>query len=399
MEGPERLGSVTIKMTAQIRAAVRDVAARPWLTDVAIGGGLTVLHLSILSGDPAPPAAVLLALLQTLPLVGRRHRPWTVLVVIAAAAFVYRTTEPDPGKTPAPLFLLFAVYAVARYAPSPRSLAAVVIAGTVPLTAEITIHRSAGGWIGVTTLFGMPAVAWVLGTGRRRIQSDADRLRDLTHRLHAEQEINARQVVQAERTRIARDLHDMVAHHVSAIAVQAHSTQEVLDDDPRLGRAGLARISATADTALTEMRRILGLLTPQEEELAPEPSLCHLDRLVRAAESTGCRVTAVLDESITTVPPAVQVSAYRIVQEALTNVLKHAGPTGVQMDVRHNEGVLTIDVQNSPPAPSHRPIPGSGRGLVGIRERVAAFGGTLRTGPLPSGGWHLQATLPLTERP
>jgi signal transduction histidine kinase len=249
--------------------------------------------------------------------------------------------------------------------------------------------------ITATTFAAFFVLAWLLGYGRRRIETDAGRLRDLNDRLRAEREINARQAVLTERARIARDLHDVVAHHVSAIAVQARSTEEVVRGDP--GLAGVTRIAETADTALIEMRRILGLLAGRDEDAGPEPSLDHVDRLIAAAEAAGCRVMATLDASIAAVPSAIQISAYRIVQEALTNVLKHAGPTYVRVALRIEEDVLTVEVENGPAGGGHRAVPGSGRGLIGIRERVTAFGGTSHAGPLPQDGWRVRAAFPLRE--
>src|SRR5262249_2226893 len=205
--------------------------------------------------------------------------------------------------------------------------------------------------------------------------------------------------VVAERSRIARDLHDVVAHHVSAIAVQARSTEDVLDEDPRLGRQGVERIASTADTALIEMRRILHLLAAEtaDDPEHPEPSLQHLDGLVATVEATGCRVTVNVDESLGALPQALQVSAYRIVQESLTNVLKHAGPCEVVVSLEDGGGRVTIGVQNGPAGPEHRAVAGSGRGLIGLRERAAAFGGSLDAGPRVGGGWRVQVVLPYGE--
>nr|BFE77777.1 hypothetical protein GCM10020093_003780 [Planobispora longispora] len=160
----------------------------------------------------------------------------------------------------------------------------------------------------------------------------------------------------AERARIARDLHDLVAHHVSAIAMQARATAEALTDDPRSAGRGVDAIGTAADTALAEMRRLLGLLTDDRDgpDPAPEPSLRHLDRLAAAARAAGCRV-AIEADPVGGVPPAVQVSAYRVVQEALTNVLRHAGATAVRVVLVREEGRLAVTVENGPPAPGRTP--------------------------------------------
>lgn len=155
-------------------------------------------------------------------------------------------------------------------------------------------------------------------------------------------------------------------------------------------------IARTADTALIEMRRLLGLLSFREQGLAPEPSLSseHLEPLIGAATSAGCRVTYMSDLRARTDPSTgMLISAYRIIQEALTNVIKHAGPVGVRVTVRGDDSRLTIEVENDPAPPGHRSVPGSGRGLVGMRERVAAFDGVLRAGPREDGGWRLCAVL------
>ncbi|WP_438484078.1 sensor histidine kinase [Streptomyces sp. S186] len=413
------------------RGAWRRLAdRRPWLTDLALGGGLTAFDvLTLLGREPAPrPGGVLLWGLQTVPLPWRRRRPRAVLCAMTAAFVAFEVIDPVPGKLPGPFLLVFAVYAVARHTPPAAGLPWTVLSLLTAVTTDLLTGRTGPPQPGslepitATTFVVFYGAAWLVGYGRRRIVRQADRLRDLNlrlgdangqlrdvnarlreanERLRAEREINARQAVVAERARIARDLHDVVAHHVSAIALQARATEEVVADDPPGARRGLTRIADTADTALVEMRRILGLLTVGDERdgdagPAPEPSLRHLDRLIAAAEAAGCRVTAKLHEALGELPPALQISAYRIVQEALTNVLKHAGPTDVRVALHRDGTTLTVAVENGPPATGHRPPPGSGRGLLGIRERVTAFGGTVHTGPLPHGaGWQLSATLHL----
>ncbi|ARF56249.1 two-component sensor histidine kinase [Streptomyces gilvosporeus] len=398
---------------AVLRRALRPFAGRAWAADLALGGGLTVFDMVTLQArHPAPGLfGVLLWGAQTVPLFWRRRFPRTVLGAMTALFVLFEALDPVAGKTPGPYLLIFAVYALARYAALSASLPGAVLSLLAAVATDLVGGRSGPPQLGslepitATTFVAFYGVAWLLGHGRRRIDTQARRLRDLNDRLRAEQEINARQAVVAERARIARDLHDVVAHHVSAIAVQARATEELLADGPPDGRTGAARIADTADTALIEMRRILGLLAAGRDDLAPEPSLAHLDRLIAAAEAAGCRVTARLggpvaeagpdQPSAARIPPAIEISAYRIVQEALTNVLKHAGPTHLRIAVRHDPAALTLEVENGPPSPGHRPVPGSGRGLLGIRERVAAFDGTVHAGPEPGGGWRLAVTLPL----
>lgn len=406
-------------MTTDPAAAVRRLthrcadllARRPWLPDAALGAGLTAFDvLTLLARDPAPGAAgTLLWGAQTVPLLWRRHRPVAVLAAMTAAFVLFAAADPVPGKTPGPYLLVLGVYAAARYAPAARSAPAAALALATAVATDLLCGRALPAHLGsveptsATTYTVFLTTAWFLGRGRRRIGVQAGRLRLLNARLRAEREANARQAVLTERARIARDLHDVVAHHISAIAVQARATGEALageSSDPGGGRPGVERIARTADTALVEMRRILGLLTPADgaDDLAPEPSLAHLDRLASVLEAAGCRVTASVDDALAApgaLTAAIQLSAYRVAQEALTNVLKHAGPTRVRIEARRTDDALTLLVENGPPAPGHRPVPGSGRGLLGIRERAAAFDGTVHAGPRDDGGWRLSVTLPL----
>ncbi|WP_026413205.1 sensor histidine kinase [Actinomadura oligospora] len=428
-------------------------AGRPWLADAALGGGLSLLDAAtLLARDPAPsPSGALLWAAQTVPLLWRRRRPRTVLAAMTVLFALFEALDPVPGKTPGPYFLIFGVYAVARYRPVRDGLTATALALAAATAAELLTGRAEPprpdslNPDSPTAFAAYFAVAFLLGCGRRRIEADARRLRDLNDRLRAERETNARQAVVAERARIAGELHDVVAHHVSAIAVQARSTEDALTTTPPssprdtgdiwdtahvcenahvcdsayacdvarardtadtaevvgVARQGVVRIAETADTALVEMRRILGLLSVGGDGEGAEPSLAHLDRLVQAAEAAGCRVSVAVD-AVTgpagALPAALQASAYRVVREAVTNVLKHAGPVGVAVVVARDASALRVEVVNGPPGDGHRPVPGSGRGLLGMRERVTAFGGTLDAGPTPDGGWRVAALIPLEER-
>ncbi|MEU6997635.1 histidine kinase [Nonomuraea sp. NPDC046570] len=383
-------------------------AGRPRVADVLLAVALTAVAFLFRLGvglprDPATAAVVLAFLFaQAVPLVWRRTHPWLVMTVVSAAYVAYELADPMIGFRDG-LYVGFAAYAVARYTASPGSLAAVGVGATAVLAPDLLVRPLLGlplpadlrpGLVEAMLVAGLLWGVWLLGTSQRHIRADAARLRDLAARLRAEQEVSAGRAVTAERARIARDLHDLVAHHVSAIAMQARATAEVLTDDPSLAGRGIAGIGAAADTALVEMRRMLGLLA-DDGPPAPEPSLRHLDQLAASARAAGCAVEVKVEigtDPAHGVPPAAQVSACRIVQEALTNVLKHAGPTAVRVEVRQAGEELSVLVDNSPAAPRHRPMAGSGLGLIGMRERVALFGGGLSAGPLPDGGWRVLAT-------
>ncbi|MGW2815778.1 sensor histidine kinase [Streptomyces sp. NPDC001415] len=399
-------------MKAAPREARRWIADRPRLTDVALGGGLTLFDVAtVLDRTPEPSGwGVALWGAQTVPLLWRRTRPIAVLAAMTCLYVAFQVLSPIQGRIPGPFLLMIGVYGAARYAPVPASLPGTLLclastAGADALTGHWETPRLGSlEPISTTTFVFFFALAWLLGCGRRRIDADAERLRELNRRLEAERELNARQAVVTERARIARDLHDVVAHHVSAIAVQARAAEDVMTPASAPAEAGsfpaaqavqcVGLIARTADTALIEMRRVLGLLSFRERELAPEPSLDHLEPLIDAATEAGCRVTYVSEVGARTALSAgVRISAYRIVQEALTNVIKHAGPVGVRVTVGGDDSRLTIEVANDPAPSGRAPVPGTGRGLIGMRERVAAFDGVLEAGPCEDGGWRLHAVL------
>jgi signal transduction histidine kinase len=354
--------------------------------------------------EARPVAALGLRLAAVLPLAWLRIRPWPVLLAVSGAQIVSGFVETGDSISQGPLFVAIAVYGVACYAPAPRSMFALPVGGGAILIALLLSLSGAGGprargpvvlVMALVLASAVVGVAWLLGHGRRRIVGDARRLRQLAEQLRAEQEISERRAVHAERARVAADLHDIVAHHVSAIAVQARATADVLADGGNPAGDRLSEIAATADSALVEMRRMLRLLVdPQDPALHGEPSLAHLDRLTRVAETAGCRVAVHVDPAVTATPDSMQICAYRIIQEALTNVVKHASATAVEVDLRCDSSSLTVTIENAPPPPAHRPVEGSGLGIVGMRERVTVFGGDLYAGPRGDGGWRVTATLP-----
>jgi len=261
------------------------------------------------------------------------------------------------------------------------------------LTADIpNLHGPAGATIVFTT-----AVIAVDSVGSRlRAQRS---LATQTERAQAER---SQRTVLEERTRIARELHDVVAHHMSLIAVRAETAPYRLTGLTESARAEFSSLSEVAREALTEMRRLLGVLRDdQPAALAPQPQLADLPALVKAAQRAGVSVELSLPSAPGQVPAGVGVCAYRIVQESLSNASQHAPGAVVTVSVARDSGVILLRVANGPgghPGPSGNDH-GPGHGLAGMRERVALLGGSLSAGPAPDGGFVVSAALPLGEAP
>ncbi|MGI5208097.1 sensor histidine kinase [Spirillospora sp. CA-108201] len=232
----------------------------------------------------------------------------------------------------------------------------------------------------------------------------AVRVRQTSRRELAEQERRHQdaEAVLTERQRIARELHDVVAHHMSMIAIQAEAAPYKVETVPDETRRDLAEIRATALDALTELRRILGVLRAEDgAETAPQPSLERLDELVGNARGAGLRVETRLGGDLGGLPPGVGLTAYRILQEALSNAMRHAPGSRVEVEVSCDDGIVWLGVVNGPPAGgpgSVPPLPGGGHGLVGMRERAAALGGELTARPTSEGGFAVTASLPVKAR-
>jgi signal transduction histidine kinase len=219
--------------------------------------------------------------------------------------------------------------------------------------------------------------------------------RERERSLEVERDTRALEAVAQERTRIARELHDVVAHAISLMVLQARGGRRLLADDPDETRHALDAIEHAGEQALVEMRRLLGLLRHGEGEpsLAPPPSLSRIEELVAGIRASGLPVEMAIEGDPVELPPGVDVSAYRIVQEALTNALKHAGPAHAKVTVTYGaEAVDLAIVDDGRGVPA---VNGGGYGLAGMRERVAIYGGSLESGPGPGGGYALRVRLPL----
>jgi signal transduction histidine kinase len=243
--------------------------------------------------------------------------------------------------------------------------------------------------------------AWLLGYFAHNYRAYAARLEERTAELELAREELARRAVTEERLRLARELHDVVAHAMSVIAVQSGVGAHVADTQPKEAAKALSAIEATSRAALTELRRLLGVLRQESQpqgDLAPVPGLADLDSLLAEVAKAGLAVRLRVEGTPSPLPAGVDLSAYRIVQEALTNVVKHAGPARAQVVVGYRDQDVTVEVTDDGlgvGAPTGDGQARVGHGLIGMRERVAAFGGDLEAGPRPGGGFRVAARLPL----
>jgi signal transduction histidine kinase len=340
-----------------------------------------------------------LLLLVTLPLAVRRRTPAAMLLTVAGALVVAALLVSHSQGIPVEVFLalLLAFYSVGAHCDDHRSyfVGVVAVAGiaAADLARPGTFSASGtrpGAWLAF-------AIAWLVGRDlRRRRQRVAD-LEDRAERLEREREEQALLAVAEERGRIARELHDVIAHGVSVIVVQAQAGPHLLGDPQRA--SGVFRaIESSGRDALVELRRLLGILRSGDEQLAigPQPGLGSLESLVEQVRASGLSVELRIEGEPVHLPAGIDLSAYRIVQEALTNVVKHAGDAAAEVVIRYRQRALELDVVDEGHGRTASRN-GSGHGLIGMRERVALYGGTLEAGVRDNGGYAVRARLPFGD--
>jgi signal transduction histidine kinase len=318
----------------------------------------------------------------------RRRAPLVPMAL--GVGIIELSTETAPALADTGTFLvgiLLAIYSAGRYAQGHAewagvALIVVAIPGAAIEPGDPTTFSDVAFFV---VFFGGP---WLVG---RFVRHRAERERELV----AERDVRAHKAVAEERTRIARELHDVVAHAISLIVVQARGGRRMLDDDPDETRRALDVIEHAGEQALGEMRRLLGLLRQDEPEptLAPPPSLRRIDELVAGTRASGLPVEVVIEGDPVELPPGVDVSAYRIVQEALTNALKHAGPAHARVIITY--AVDAVDLAIVDDGAGGAAANGGGYGLAGMRKRVAIYGGRFEAGRRPEGGYTLHVRLPL----
>ncbi len=334
-----------------------------------------------------------LLVLGAAPLIWRRRAPFLVLVVTTAAFFSYHRLGYAP--TPIPYAPLIALYTLALAWPMVPSLAAASGLVVVVVLLFATRHGPITDDQILTYLLFI-VVTWGLGHGIQLNRAKAALLAERTVQLAREQQMNTRLAIEQEQARIARDVHDVIAHHVSVIVAQAAAVQRVLASQPEKGLPTLRTIEVSGRQALTEMRRMLGALQPTSgaADRGPDPGLGQIHALLANAERAGLAATLVIEGTPRALPALVDVNAYRIVQEALTNVLKHAGPARAHVLVVFRQDGLRLRICDDGEGGEPQ---ATGIGLVGMRQRVAMLGGRLSVGPRPDGGFEVAATLPVSS--
>ena len=370
-------------------------AIAPWVLDGALV--LLVLPLTLATaghgikrgGMTASAAAVLSAtLLSTLPLLVRRRWPVQVLAITLVVGVAIPTAA--VFWPPA----LVAVYTIASRRPWRVAVLSAVVA-----TIALYLHRVIWGYnlplFGVIAGIALSGAALALGLYQATRLAYFEQLRERAARLERERELLDEQAAAQERLRIARELHDVVAHNVSLMVIQAHALGATVED-PAATRQGAETIAELGRDAMSEMHRTLELMRADtaEEDRSPQPALGDLGPLLKRAHAAGVNVDLSVTGAPRPLPAGVELSAYRIVQEALTNVIKHSGSDRASVELRYRDSALELEILDNGGGAGPLAISPSGHGLVGMRERVALFGGNLDTGPAGERGYRVLATLP-----
>jgi signal transduction histidine kinase len=369
---------------------------------LAVGLALTMTLELLAWADPDSAAALGAGLLATLPVVLRRRSPVAMFLLVAVGLELLGRVEPGFDNDSMSLVVVFFVslYSLGRHT---HGLEAWLGAGLLTVEAVLFVEGDVGltgadlGDIAFTV--GFLGAPWGAGLAVRLRQEREGFLRAEHERQRAEQQERALRAVAEERARIARELHDVVAHAISVTVLQARGARRTLDTDPEAVRRALHAIEQTNAAALGDMRRLLAVLRDTEpagagdDERGPQPSLVHLDELVSHVRASGVPVVVEQVGEARELPPGVDLSAYRIVQEALTNVLKHAADARATVRLEYSPEALTVLVSDDGIPGPLRSDP-SGHGLIGIRERVSVVGGQVEAGPGAEGGFTVRARLP-----
>ncbi len=354
--------------------------------------------------------SVVLAVLGCMPLAWRRRRPLLVLGVLLIPEAILSIRGYGTGFVS--VAVLISLYTVAAYRPRAEAVLALAAASAGWLLI-VSTDPNRQGVVDVVAVLGLTFGGWAFGRSVGFRRAYTSELEARAERLERSRKADTRAALGEERSRIARELHDVVAHHVSVMTVQAAAARRMVERDPERSREAMAAVEEIGRAALNEMRRIVGVLRGPTEDLAdedgavppqlvPQPGVAEIDELIGQVREAGLDVEMTVEGSVRPLSPGIDLAAYRIVQEALTNTLKHAGPTRSKVLLRYQTAELVIRVVDEGHGlaagltqSARRP----GHGLLGMRERVSLYGGRLYAGPRAGGGFEVLARLPLEHAP
>jgi signal transduction histidine kinase len=387
----------------QLVSLARRLATRYWFDALVLGGlgaGIVSAHHDLPHPDgPDGPfwLDVVLLIAVTAPFLLRRRFGFRALAAVPVAVSVAATL--DHRLVPDSFMVFLSGVAVAFLAGQLRDRRQAGAGLALLWAAGVVIeHYDPKSHVGDIFFGGVVfSVAWIIGFLLGQKFEEADAAKERAARLEREREAEARAAVAEERARIARELHDVVGHSVSVMTVQASAVRRLLHDDQEREREALLIVERTGREALAEMRRMVGVLRRPEEApaLAPQPSLEHVERLVEQAREAGLPVELRVLGNAVELPAGVDLTAYRLIQEGLTNALKHARAKHAEVLVNYGDGTIEVTVSDDGQGVGNGD--GGGHGLVGMRERVSVYGGELDAGPQPGGGYRLRARLPVTS--
>jgi len=390
----DRLAS---RWLVHIERDARRVAARPFAVDLATATGVAMLSVfGLATQNRLGAITVIFCLLLCAPLLLHRRDPRVCFGLVALVAFAqWLLSAPQPADAA----VLISLYWVALESDLAEVAvaAAVVEAGAIMAALRWSPSEPLKIWVGLT---GLGTAAGVLGITIRQRRALLISLHERAARLEVERDQEGRLAAAAERARIAREMHDIVAHNLSVIISLADGAGYTMASSPQRASEAIDRVSATGRQALLEMRRLLGVLREDaaEQPLMPQPGLDRLDDLLAQVHAAGIPVTMDLDGDPHNLPEGIQLTVFRVAQEALTNTLKHAArPTSAHLALRCEARNVELEVTDTGHGAARigprASLVGSGRGLNGMRERVAAYGGRLDAGPGPDGGWRVHLRL------
>lgn len=345
---------------------------------------------------------MVLAAALTLPLLVRRRFPVAVFATIVASAWLQFELGGGLGQ---PFFaVIISLYAVGAHASRPFTFVGPAAVVLQVLLADIPRLRDGAPWDEVIPAWFILFGVWGFGRWMRHRALAAVVLTERAEEAERNRHEQAARAVTEERARIARELHDLVAHSMGVIVIQAQGAQRALDTSPDQAREALSAIETAGRSGMAEMRRLLGMLTDDgvDAGTVPQPTLHEIPDLVERLRAAGISVDLRVEGAVRALPAGLELTGYRVVQEAMTNALKHAGQVPVDVRLRYEPDWLDIEVTDQGPTDSMQPVNGhdsGSHGLVGMRERVSLYGGTIDTGPTTGGGFSVHARIPLEAKP